>query len=79
MKDITLVSLTLVGFALLATSHVGIVLGLARRTPRLRAIVALLVAPLAPYWASRERMRLRAAGWVLGASLYAAGMLAQLV
>ena len=59
-------------FALALTAHVTIVFGLARRRPRWRALAALLVIPLAPYWAFREKMRVRAAVWVLGVLGYIA-------
>jgi hypothetical protein len=57
-------------FALLATAHVTILVGLARRAPRWRALVALVVVPLAPYWALRDRMRVRAVTWLVGAIGY---------
>ena len=62
--------LLVVAFAVLLTTHVGLAVGLARRTPRWRAIVALLAAPLAPWWGWQERMRVRAAVWVVAAVLY---------
>lgn len=67
---------TVLSFALWVTAHVATVFGLATRTPRWRALVALLVLPLAPYWAARERMRARAVVWILAALGYtAAGVL----
>jgi hypothetical protein len=59
-------------FALVVTAHVAIVWGLTSRAPRWRAPVALFVAPLAPYWAVRERMYLRAAAWLVGVVAYLA-------
>jgi hypothetical protein len=68
-----IVSLGLVGaFALLVTAHVTLVAGLAARPPRWRAIVALLAAPLAPFWGIRAGMRGRAAAWLAGALAYVA-------
>lgn len=67
------VAIVLIGsFAALLTTHVAIVASLLRRAPRWRGLVALLppVAPLAVYWALRERMYLRGALWVLGLVLY---------
>ena len=64
--DLVLYVATVLSFALAITAHVTIVVGLAARTPRARALAALVVAPLAPYWAVRERMRVRAAAWVVG-------------
>ena len=76
--DIVSLSLTLLGFALLVTSHIAIVVGLGRRVPRLRCVAALALLPLAPYWALRERMGFRAAAWVCGVVLYAGGLLLQI-
>lgn len=71
-----IVSLGLVGaFALLVTAHVMLVTGLAARPPRWRAIVALVAAPLAPWWGLRVGMRRRAALWLAGAAAYVAFLL----
>ena len=64
--DVALYAATVLTFALAITAHLSIVLSLARRPPRLRALAALAVAPLAPYWALREKMPLRAAAWGVG-------------
>ena len=51
MKDAMLAGGLVLAFATLVTVHVAIVLGLAWRYPRWRALAALVVPPLAPYWA----------------------------
>jgi apolipoprotein N-acyltransferase len=61
-------------FAVVVTAHVLLLAGLARRPPRWRALVALLVPPLAPYWGWREQRR-RAVTWVAGAVAYGALLL----
>lgn len=74
-----LVALALIGsFAGLLTTHVAIVATLLRREPRWRGAVALLppVAPLAVYWAIKERMYVRAALWVLGLVVYSIALIA---
>jgi hypothetical protein len=63
---------TVLSFALAITAHLGIVLGLLFRAPRARALAALVIAPLAPYWALREKMRVRAVAWLVGLVAYAA-------
>lgn len=60
-----------VAFAIAVTAHVTIVFGLARRGPKWHAAAALFLVPLAPYWALRERMRARAAMWIVGVVVYA--------
>lgn len=57
-------------FALFLTTHVAITYGLAFRPPRWRALVAFFVAPLAPYWAWREHMRVRTWLWLAALVLY---------
>ncbi len=70
MRDIVLVAAVVLAFAFLVTAHVAIAIGLASRAPRWRAPVALLLAPLAPYWAWREHMRVRAGLWTAGLVVY---------
>lgn len=71
MKDEVVIGALLLSFALWATSHVAIVVGLVLRSPRLRAPIALVIAPLAPYWAIRERMTLRGVLWIVSVGVYA--------
>lgn len=75
MKDMIVVGLLIVAFAMLFTVHVTIVFGLARRPPRWRAPVAFFVPVLAPFWAFQERMRVRAAIWVGAIVLYLVALL----
>jgi hypothetical protein len=62
--------------ALLAfvAAHVALVVGLAKRTTRLRAAAALVVPPLAPWWGYRAGMRARALAWGASLALYALGV-----
>jgi hypothetical protein len=57
-------------FAVLVTAHVTLVAGLSGCSPRWRAAVALLAAPLAPYWGFKARMHGRAVLWVASAAAY---------
>lgn len=75
MKNLIVVGTLILAFALFITAHVTIVYGLAFRPPRWRALVALFVAPLAPYWAWRERMRIRAGVWGTALVLYVIAMI----
>lgn len=65
-----LVAAVVLAFASLVTAHLAIVVGLLGRPPRWRAPAALLLAPLAPFWAWRERMRFRAGVWAAGLVVY---------
>ena len=65
----------IIAFALFVTAHVAITYGLAFRPPRWRAPVAFLVAPLAAYWALRERMKVRAGIWVGALVIYVVAMM----
>jgi hypothetical protein len=63
-------------FAALLTLQLAIAVGLFQRAPRWRGLVGLMppLAPLAVYWALKERMYIRSALWgssVLGYLLVA--------
>lgn len=69
-RDEIVATALVLAFAVLVTAHVAIVAGLAGRAPRWRALPALVVAPLAPYWAW-PTMRRRAIVWLGSAAAYA--------
>jgi hypothetical protein len=58
--------------ALLAhlVAHAALVVGLARRRPRWRALAAVVVPPLAPIWGWNE-MPKRAHAWAIAFAAYA--------
>jgi hypothetical protein len=70
MRDSIVVSLLVVAFATLLTAHVTLVVGLARRRPRWRALTGFFIAPLAPWWGWQEGLRARAVLWVVAAVAY---------
>ena len=70
MNDIVVVAMMIGGFAILATVHVTIVIGLLRRTTKTRALIGFLLAPTAPYFAWKEHMRVRAVLWIVAFVLY---------
>lgn len=78
MKDLLVVALLVLAFAWLLTVHVTIVFGLARKEPKWRAAVALVLPVLAPYWAFREQMRVRAGLWIGGIVVYVVALLLSL-
>jgi hypothetical protein len=69
-----LVALTAVALVAVTGAHVAILVLLGMGSPRHRALVALLVPPLAPYWAWREGMRKVVFAWGAGLLLYAVGV-----
>ena len=71
MRDLAVFVLLVGSFATFLGMHVAIVSGLSLRRPRWRAPVALLCAPLAPYWALQENMRKRAIAWGVAFVVYA--------
>lgn len=75
MADLALVAVLVSSFALGLTAHVAIAIGLARRRPRRRALLALVLPPLAPIWALRARLFGRAAVWLGAFAIYAAAQL----
>jgi len=69
-SDLRLVLLLVASFGVFVTAHVALVFGLAVRHPRWRALVALPVAPLAPYWGARAGMHARVVVWGISAAAY---------
>ena len=59
-----------------AGAHVSLVVGLARRHAWTRAVPALFVPPLAPWWGWEQGMRRRAIVWGVAVGLYALGVMA---
>ena len=57
-------------FGMLDTAHVALFVALLRRPPRWRAIVALVVPPLAPFWGWEARQRFASAVWVFALLVY---------
>lgn len=64
--DLFRLILLAVAFGTLGTAHVALLFGFMARPPRWRALLALLVPPLAPYWGWQERRPLAATLWLLG-------------
>ena len=63
-----------VTFVAQLVTHVSLLTGLARREPRWRALVALVVPPLAPVWGWSEGMQKRAYAWGVSLAAYALGV-----
>lgn len=59
-----------IAFAAWITAHITIVAGLVARRPRWRALAALVIVPLAPFWGLRARMFVRSAIWIASAGVY---------
>jgi hypothetical protein len=74
--DLVLVALPSLAFAALVTAHVRLLFGLVARPPRLRALWALFVPVLAPYWGYREKLTGWATGWAVALVVYALSLLA---
>lgn len=69
-RDDLLTFALLIAFALLATAHLTLVVALTGDGSRWRGLVALVAAPLAPYWGYKARMRGRAILWIASAAAY---------
>ncbi len=70
MRDAVLVVAVAAAFAWVATAHVAIVVSLLLRKRFWRALSALLLPLLAPWWAYTEGLRKTAALWIAGAVAY---------
>jgi hypothetical protein len=68
-RDELVAGALLLAFALVVTAHVTLVVGLAARRPRWRALVALVVPPLAPWW-GWSVLRRRSVLWLASAAAY---------
>ncbi len=71
MTDAPLFVTTIVAFAAGLTAHLTIAIALVSRRPRWRAPAALIIAPLALYFAVHERMWIRGGVWIAAAVVYA--------
>jgi hypothetical protein len=61
-----------VALAAFLAAHVTLVAGLARARPRWRAVAALVVLPLAPWWGRGAGLRVATVVWCAALALYAA-------
>lgn len=72
MRDEVVAAGLVLAFATLVTAHVMLVAALAAPPRRWHALVALVAAPLAPYWGWQRGLRARAGVWVAAAVAYGA-------
>ncbi len=63
-KDVALVALSSLAFGLLVTTHFLLCLAIGAKRPRYRALIALFVPPLAPYWGFVGKRRVLSAAWL---------------
>jgi hypothetical protein len=73
--DLARLLFTAFAFGLLVTAQVALVVSLALRPPRWRALLAFLVPPLAVYFGWRERLRAWASVWLGSLAAYATALL----
>jgi hypothetical protein len=69
-RDRVELALLVISFAGLVTTHVALTMGLLRRSPWWRGLVAFFVPPLAPWWGWQGRMRFRGVLWIVAALAY---------
>jgi hypothetical protein len=70
--------LLVASFALLATAHAALVLGLAGTAGGWRALVALVAVPLAPAWGLKYGLLVRTWIWLGALVVYLGALLASL-
>lgn len=68
--DLALLGLLSVAVGLHLVAHVTLVIGLLRRKPWWRGLVALVVPPLAPFWGYEAELRGRVTLWVVSLAIY---------
>lgn len=69
--DVAVLVVLVVSFAAFVTAHLALSLALAMRPPRWQGPVALIVAPLAPFWGLKAGLRKRAVAWLVSVAVYA--------
>jgi hypothetical protein len=74
--DALLLGLLCVAVGLHLVAHVTLVIGLFRRDPWWRGLLALLVPPLAPFWGYEARLTGRVTLWVASLAVYLASLTA---
>jgi hypothetical protein len=75
VRDGVLLAVLLLSFAAVVTAHVAIAVRLAvHGRPRYRGLVALVVPPLAPYWAYTVGFRALCWTWVASVTCYAVAL-----
>ncbi len=72
LRDEVAAAVLIGSLAVWGVLHVHVAMRLVRRHPRWRGVVALILPPLAPYWAARTGDRVWAAAW--GVSLLLWGL-----
>lgn len=70
--DYVLLALISVAVGLNLVAHVTLVIGLLRRDPWWRGLLALAVPPLAAYWGYEAKLRGRVTLWVTTLAVYLA-------
>jgi len=73
--DLAILLTLVVSFAVLVTVHVWLAVALAKRKPWWRGPVALIVAPLAPYWGLTSRLRTLSIVWLTALTTYGLSLL----
>lgn len=74
--DFARLALLSAAFGALVCAHVALLSSLAARPPRRRALAALLVPPLAPYFGFLQGRRGWSVTWLVALVAYAVGVLA---
>lgn len=76
MKDVIVLGALVLSFAVWATTHLVIAVRLTARAPRWRGPAALVIPPLAPWWAFEEEWKVTAGLWIGAVLVYAGARLA---
>lgn len=76
--DFVVLLILIASFAAFITVHVAVVVGLLARRQWWRAPIALVVLPLAPYWARTANMKWRTWIWLVCLLIYVAALVQSL-
>lgn len=70
LQELSAFAILVIASAAHVTVHVALLFGLFRRGPALRALAALLLPPLAPFWGYEVGLKKRSAAWLVSLVVY---------
>ena len=70
--DLALIIALVVSAGALLATHVALSVGLARRGPWHRGLLAFVVPPLAPFWGYHGKLHARSLLWIIALTLHIA-------
>jgi hypothetical protein len=70
--DLALLIVLVITAGVILSTHVSLSVGLARRGPWHRGLVAFLIPPLAPFWGYSGKLHTRSLVWIIAVTVHLA-------